>query len=522
MKFKTGDRDTLNIFPLSINDAVKEGHPARFVVEIIEQLDLSEFEAKFSETGRQPYDVKILLGIIFYGYMTRTFASRKLEEATYDSIAYQYIAAGLHPDHSTIADFRKRFLNELNSVFAQILLIGAEMGIIKLKTAANDGSKILANASKHKAYSYDYLTKLEIQVNEELAMLNKMAEEVDNTPEGMNIPEELERRDARLTVIQKTKAEIERRADERYKAEKAEYDKKIEQRKEGEKKTGKKIGGRKPSPPTPGPKKRDQVNLTDAESRIMPKSGGGFEQGYNAHISVEVDTGIILANHVSQRTNDKLEMEPTIKELQRTEALLGQKVDNILSDAGFFSDTNVQLCVDANITPLIACKRDKQKKSLLSRLEHDDPDKIPEDADEVTKMKHRLNTKVGKELYALRKSTVEPVFGGIKHAMNFKQFSLRGHEAVKGEFKIVCIAWNIKKMFTLLNSQSTSKNKIQSTGNTPQQPTIENAVIELPKQGVHREEKSLAQGFFRFLTSMFGLNSEGSYNFEQDGLLSLD
>ena len=454
--------------------------------------------------------------------MTRTFASRKLEEATYDSIAYTYIAAGLHPDHSTIAEFKKRFLKEMNDIFAQILLIGVQMGIIKLKNVANDGSKVLANASKHKALSWDYLKKLEAQVEEELALLNKMAKEVDNTPEGMNIPDELVRREARLAVIKTTKKEIERRAEERYAAEKAEHDNTMKQREEYEKKTGKKKAGRKPIPPTPGPKKHDQVNLTDAESRIMAKSGGGFVQAYNAHISVEVDTGIILANHVSQRTNDKLEMEPTIKELQKTEALLDQKVEHILSDAGFFSATNVQLCKEANIIPLIACKRDTHNKSLLSRFEHADPDMIPEDADEVTKMKHRLDTKEGRELYALRKSTVEPVFGGIKHAMNFKQFTLRGYEAVKGELMVVCIAWNIKKMFSLVRkSKNTDENEIQIPGNIPQQATIENGIVELAQQGIIREEKSLVQGLFMFFISMFGQNSEDSCYFEQDGLLRL-
>lgn len=412
----------------------------------------------------------------------------------------------------------------MDYIFAQILLIGAQMGIVKLKTVANDGSKILANASKHKALSWDYVKKLEIQVEEELALLNKMAKEAEteNIPEGMNIPEELERRNDRLTVIKKVKKEIERRAEKRFAVEKAEFDEKIKQRTEWENKTGKKKGGRKPIAPTPEPKKHDQVNLTDAESRIMPKSGGGFVQAYNAHISVDITTGIILTNHVSQRTNDKLEMEPTINELHKTEILLEQKAEYILSDAGFFSENNVKLCTEANITPLIANKRNKHNRSLMGRFEHEDPNKIPEDADDVAKMNHLLNTKAGKELYALRKSTVEPVFGGLKHGMSFKQFTLRGLDAVKGELMIVCIVWNMKKLFSLgRRSSSIGKTKKAKRRDMTQHGSGEHNKLGSQEQTTMKRLDSLTKIFVTTILSLFRANTDRIYFFSQDYFLNI-
>ena len=455
-KFITCDRDTLYVMPPSVDDWLPKDHIARFIVEILEQLDVSEIEAAYSSKGRSAYPVRALLGLLFYGYITGVCSSRKIEQATYDSVPFRYIAANLHPDHDTIAYFRKRFLKELDGIFLQILLIASEMKILKLGNVSTDGSKLLANASKHKALSWEYANKLEAQLKEELKQLHKMAEEADNIPEEMNIPEELARREARLQAIQSAKQEIDKRAQERYTAEEAEYDEKIKQRKTYETQTGKKKAGKSPKAPIRNPKKRDQVNLTDKESRIMPKSGGGFVQAFNAQMSVDVKSYLIVANHVTQSTNDKREIVPTVNELKKTEAVLGQKVSCILADAGYFSESNVKYCAKSNIAPLIVDKRDKHNKSLTSRFEHADGE-APEDTDPVVKMKHRLQTKEGKELYAQRKSTVEPVFGIIKNVMKFRQFSLRGHEAASGEWNLVAIAWNLKRMFTLsrnLNAQN--------------------------------------------------------------------
>ena len=459
-KFIICDRDTLYIMPPSIDDWLPKDHIARFIVEILEQLDVSEMEAAYSPLGRPAYPVKVLLGLLFYGYITGVVSSRKLEKATYESVPFRYIAANLHPDHDSIATFRKRFLKNLDSIFLQILLIASEMDILKLGNVSTDGSKILANASKHKALSWEYAIKLEAQLKEELQQLHKMAEEADNIPEEMDIPEELARREVRLEAIQTAKKEIDRRAEERYNREKIEYDEKVKQREEHQKKTGKKKGGRKLKAPTREPKKHDQVNLTDEESRIMPKSGGGFVQAYNGQISVDEESHLIVSKHVTQHTNDKQEIVPAIAEIKKSETALGQQVSCLLGDAGYFSEANVRHCKQANITPLIVDRRDKHNKTLTSRFEHAKGE-IPKDADPVMEMKHYLKTKEGKEAYAKRKSTVEPIFGIIKAVMGFRRFSLRGYESVSGEWNLIAIAWNIKRMFALLmelKKQSVSNN----------------------------------------------------------------
>jgi hypothetical protein len=261
----------------------------------------------------------------------------------------------------------------------------------------------------------------------------------------MDIPEELTRRQDRLAAIADAKEKIRQRAEERYAGEKQEYDENITARKAKEKKTGKKPGGRKPKPPTSGPRDKDQVNLTDEESRIMPSSKG-FEQAYNAQASVDLDTMVIVTAHVSQSPNDKQEITPTIEALKALPASTGN-VDTLLADTGYFSESNVKDCSAAEIEPLIATGRQSHNQPLQGRFSQ--PEELPENAGLVDKMKHRLKTQAGRQLYAKRKSTVEPVFGIIKHVMGFRQFLLRGHEAVSGEWTLVSIAWNLKRMFAL-------------------------------------------------------------------------
>lgn len=456
-RFKVYDRETLFILPPSIDDWLPKNHIARFIVDTLEKIDVSEIEKQYSPDGAKAYPIKMLLGLIVYGYITGTYSSRKIEKATYESVPFRFIASNTHPDHDTIATFRKRFLEQFDKVFLQVLLIASESGILKMGNISVDGSKFKANASKHKALSYEYATKLEAKLRDEIVQLKKMAEKAEsNIPEGMNIPEELVRRDDRLKVIETAKKEIEKRAKERFDKEQAEYDKKIEQRKEREEKTGKKNNRKPPKPPMPGPQKNDQVNLTDEESRIMPKSGGGFEQAYNAQASVDAATMLIVGKHVSQNTNDKLEVAPILRELKKTENFLqkkltdqdNQKFENMLADTGFHSANNVKLCKDFGINPLIADKRDHHNKSITERFET--ISEIPQTTDAVTKMKFELQTKEGKELYAKRKTTIEPTFGIIKNVMSFRSFSLRGLNAVEGEWTLVSIAWNLKRLFSLM------------------------------------------------------------------------
>jgi transposase len=447
-RFIQCDRDTLYLMPPSVQDWLPENHLARFVVDIVSQLDLWPLVSAYAGRGSDAYPPGTLLALLFYGYATGVFSSRKLEAATYDSVAFRFITANTHPDHDTIATFRKRFLDELKPLFAQILLIAHTMGVCKLGKVSLDGSKVKANASKHKALSWDHACKLERQIHAEVEALLRQAEEADEADlsDGMSIPDELARREERLDTIAKAKAEIQRRASERYGKDKEAYDQKMAERKVKEQENGKKPRGRKPKPPEPGPKKTDQVNLTDEDSRIMPTSGGGFEQTYNAQAGVDMDSMFIVENHVTQQPNDKQELKPALQNLAALPEKLG-KVDALSADTGYFSEGNVNSCEQAHIVPYIAVERDKHNQPLKERFSQLQP--LPENADPVTTMKHRLKTLEGKKLYAKRKSTVETVFGIIKAVMGFRQFLLRGLESVSGEWDLVCIAYNLKRLHVL-------------------------------------------------------------------------
>jgi len=448
LKFVNCDRHAQYLLPPSIQDWLPEGHLARFVVEIIEQLNLQKIKSAYSGRGSQPYSPEMLTALLFYGYAVGVFSSRKLEASTYDSVAFRYIAANTHPDHDTIATFRKRFLEELKEQFVQILLIAKQMEVVKLGAVSLDGTKVEANASKHKALSYDYACKLEAQLRSEVAELLKKAEEADQTdiPDGMSIPEELQIRSKRLEKITQAKAEIERRAKERYEEERTQYEEKLAERAKKQQETGKKPRGKKLKEPIPGPTATDQVNLTDEESRIMPVSGGGFEQAYNAQAAVDTHSMLIVENHVSQKTNDKQEIKPAVKNLKALPKTLGA-VANLIADNGFYSSDNVKACINATITPYLAPDREQHNQSPFDRFR--EPSPLADTADAVIQMKHRLKTAAGKAVYRIRKSTIEPVFGIIKAVMGFRRFMLRGFKAAQGEWNLVCMAWNIKRLHAL-------------------------------------------------------------------------
>jgi transposase len=445
-KFQTINRDTAYLLPPSLQDWLPEKHLARFVVDIVERLDLSELESCYGGGGKQPYHPAVLLALLFYGYATGVFSSRKLEQATYDSVAFRFITGDAHPDHDTIATFRKRFLSELEGLFVQMLVLAKVMGVFKLGNVSLDGTKIKANASKHKAMSWGYANQLEEQLRREVRELLKKAElaDAEDEPE-IDIPDELARREDRLAAIEKAKAEIEWRAQERFEAEQAEYEEKLEKRKEKEEQTGKKARGRAPKPPKAGPQDKDQVNFTDEESRIMPSSEG-FVQAYNAQATVDIDSHLIVENHITQQPNDKQEIEPTLKQLKAVEDSLG-KPDGLLADTGYFSESNVKRCEANEITPYISDSRERHNLPWDERFQS--PPSCPENADAVTAMTHRLRTPEGKVVYAKRKSTVETVFGIIKEVLGFRQFHLRGLDSAQGEWNLVCMAWNLKRMYAL-------------------------------------------------------------------------
>jgi transposase len=453
--FRPINRDMDFLMPPSVDEWLPQRHLARFVVEVIEGLDLRAMTGSYRGSGEASYHPRLLLGLIIYGYATGVFSSRNLERATHDSVAFRFIAANEHPDHGTIATFRRRFLPQIEALFVQVLGVAREIGVLKLGTVALDGTKIHANASRHSALSYEHANKIEAQLKAEVADLLGKAEAADQAevPDGrastrarVQVPEELARREKRLGEIARAKAVIEARAKERHARERAEYEAKMAARDAKTAQTGKKPGGREPQPPAEGPLPTDQVNLTDEESRIMPVAGGGFEQCYNAQAAVAADSLLVVATDVVQAPNDKQQLEPMLGKLAELPDELCKVVD-LLADNGYFSEGNVNACAAAGIAPVIAMGREAHHPALAERFVEDPTP--PENPTPIAAMRHRLQTKEGKERYALRKQTPEPVFGIIKSVLGFRQFLLRGLDKVRGEWSLVTMAWNMKRMFAL-------------------------------------------------------------------------
>ena len=446
--FRTIDRQTGFLLPPSVDEWLPEKHLARFVVEVIDGLDLSAMSGSYRGSGSASYHPALLLGILVYGYATGVFSSRKLERASYDSVAFRFIAANDHPDHDTIAAFRRRFLKEIEALFVQVLLLAREMGVLKMGTIALDGTKIHANASRHSALSYEHAGKIEAQLQAEVADLMAKAEAADTAdiPDGVSIPDELARREERLRKLAEARTKIEARAKERYARELAEHEAKLAARAAKTAATGKKPGGKPPQPPTAGPLPQDQINLTDEESRIMPSVGGGFEQSYNAQAAVAAGSMLVVAIDVAQAPNDKQQLEPMLGKIEALPEELGE-AETLLADTGYFSAENVEACEKAGVEPLIAMGRQPHRPPLQERFEPTPP--APKNPTPVEGMAHRLKTPEGRDLYALRKQTPEPVFGIIKSVLGFRQFSMRGLEKVRGEWSLVTMAWNMKRMFVL-------------------------------------------------------------------------
>jgi transposase len=445
--FRLVDRDTAYLLPPSVDEWLPENHLARFIVEIVDELDVSALEGAYTGSGSDAYHPRMMLALLFYCYATGTFSSRKMEAATYESVPVRYVAANQHPDHDTICTFRRRFLAPLSDLFTQILLVAHQMELVEVGDVAIDGSKAKANASKHKAMSWERACQLEDQLSEEVAEMMAQAEQADDESIDTDaLPEEIAHRTDRLDKIRAAKVMIEERAGERYQAEKAAYDKKMADRATKEEHTGKKTPGRKPSPPEPGPSDSDQVNFTDAESRIMLTSSNGWQQAYNVQHSVDMDSYMILGGHITQATNDKQQLKPALDDLEALPDELGT-IKRLAADSGYFSQDNVEDVTGRQATPYIATGRQNHHPDWTKRLAKADPP--PDDPTPVEAMRWRLSTQEGRDFYARRKSTVEPVFGIIKHVMGFRQFLLRGLKKVRGEWKLLQCAYNLKRMHVL-------------------------------------------------------------------------
>jgi transposase len=420
-QFRNCDLNQAYLLPPSLQDWLPEGHLARFVADLVETLDLSAIYAKYEEgdgRGRAAYDPRMMVRLLIYAYCRGMPGSRRIERATYEDVAFRYLAADQHPDHDTIADFRKEHLANLSQLFVQVLKLCQQAGLVKLGQVALDGTKVKANASKHKAMSYERMGETEKRLEAEVQALLAEAARIDAEEDGKygkgkrgdELPEELARRESRLAKIREAKTALEEEAREAAKEKQAEVEPKA------------------------------QRNFTDPDSRIM-KDGATkeFVQGYNAQAAVDSQTQVIVAASVTQEANDKKQLVPM---LEQVEVMTGSKPEQATADAGYFSEQSVTDPKLEGIDLLVAPDRVKHGEEVPCPT-----GPPPPEAGVAERMREKLRTVEGRAVYKMRKAVVEPVFGQIKEARGFRKFLLRGLEKVQAEWKLICATHNLLKLF---------------------------------------------------------------------------
>ncbi len=447
--------DQTLLFPPSLHDWLPEGHLARFLLEVVSALDLSAIYTSYEEKdgrGQAAYAPEMMVRLLLYGYARGVYSSRKIQTRTFEDVAFRYLSGDQHPDHATIAEFRKRHLEALSGLFTQALRLCSEAGLVKLGHVSIDGTKIKANASKHKAMSYKHMNETEARLKQEIDALLAAAEKTDGEEDaqygkdrhGDELPAELQRRESRLQKIGEAKAALEQEAKEKAAQQRAEAEQKVAERAEEERRTGNKKRGRKPQAPDHEQAKPDdtaQRNFTDPESRIMPDGAnkGSFLQGYNAQIAVDSASQVIVAAETTQETNDKQQLLPMIAQIA---ANLEQKPEKVSADTGYFSEANVTDESVKDVDLYVATGRDKHGKAVETSSNPPPSGASPKEA-----MREKLQTEAGRTVYKMRKAIVEPVFGQIKEQRGFRRFSLRGQQNVRREWRLVCAVSNLLKLF---------------------------------------------------------------------------
>jgi transposase len=462
-RFRTCDLDQVFLLPPSLQDWLPEKHLARFVADVTNALDLSKIigiDRRKDGRGMAAYHPAMMVRVLLYGYCLGVVSSRKIERATYEDVAFRYLAADQHPDHDTIADFRQRHLQSLAGLFTQALQLCDKAGLIKLGHVAIDGTKLKANASKHKAMSYGRMVEKEKQLKEEVDKLLAKAEQTDAEEDaqygkgkrGDELPAELERRESRLRKIAEAKAALEQEARERAAVEKAEVEAKLEERHRQEEERGRKFPGPSPQVPDPEqakPKAEAQRNFTDPESRIMLDGATkSIVQGYNAQAAVDSHEQIIVAAALTQEANDKKQLVPMLEQVQQN---LSRKPTYATADKGYFSEAAVTDPKVEGIELLVPPERHAQVDSAATVQPQSQPvveSKKAQSAKSVAEtMRDKLLTTAGEAVYKMRKAVVEPVFGQIKERRGLRGFSMRGLEKVSAEWQIICLTHNLLKLF---------------------------------------------------------------------------
>jgi hypothetical protein len=397
----------------------------------------------------------MMVRVLLYGYCMGSYSSRKIQAKTYEDIGFRYLATDEHPDHSTLAEFRKRHLEALAGLFCQALQLCEKAGLVKLGHVAIDGSKIQGNASKHKAMSYERMSEAEKKLQAEVEGLLQRAEAADAAEDekygkdqaGEELPAELARRESRLAKIRAAKAELEAEAKQKAEEKQAAAEAQIRQRQEQEARTGKKMSGREPQVPdseqaVPDPKA--QRNFTDPESRIMPDGGhkGSFVQGYNAQIAVDGEAQVIVAAEVTQQSNDKQQLVAMVEQVKQN---VGAQPQAVSADNGYWNGKQV---ADVQVRGIdLHVATGKQKHGASQQGEDEGAKESNAEAGLLEQMKQKLKTQAGQDLYRMRKAIVEPVFGQIKEWRGFRRFLLRGLQKVRAEWKLICLTHNLLKLF---------------------------------------------------------------------------
>jgi len=454
-RFVNLDRQTPMFLPCDLREWVPDDHIVHFIIDAVEQIPTAHFKVNDRGTGSEQYPPTMMLALLIYCYATGRFGSRTIEAATFSDVVVRYLCANLHPDHSSICEFRVINGPAFRAAFVSVLQLAQELHLSKVGAVSVDGTKIQANASKHAAVSYQraggMIEQLELEVKELLGR----AEQADakEAEETLDIPAELARREKRVGALKQARQVIEERAKEMAAAQQVEYKEKQAQR-QAQREAGQKPRGAEPTPPSEVPDPKAQYNFTDPESRIM-KAGNGqhFEQAYNAQAAVN-EQMLIVGERLSVAPNDKAELVPTVAAIS---PVVAGEVKAVLTDNGFYSEAAVAAVeqkpdgAPSGITVYAAVEKQSHHKTVADLLPQPEPAAPGPEASAKEIMAHRLKSEPGKTLYKLRKQTVEPVFGIIKEVMGFRRFLLRGRVKAGLEWTLVCVSYNLRRVFALKN-----------------------------------------------------------------------
>jgi len=447
-RFVNIDRNTPMLLPPDLRDWVAQDDMVHFVIEAVEGMHLGTLKVNRRGSGSEQYPPKMMLSLLIYCYANGIFSSRRMERATYRDVAVRYLTGDTHPDHDTICTFRRENFEAVSEAFLQVLQLAREMGVLKVGTVSVDGTHLRANASKDKNVRYDRAGELEQQLRNDIEELLQQAEQMDQQEDsdGQSLPKEIARREKLLQKMQRARQELERRAKQRAQAERAEYERKVHsrQQREGSRK------GRHIHPPKDTPENKDQTNLTDADSQLMRKNKrSSYEQSYNAQAVVDADgSQLVVGGHVSTCASDANELKPA---LESVPAAVG-KPSTVLADSGYVNgdawDSLEQNEVDLYVAVSRKENHSQRQYDYRPTSVTDKPEKVIKDQ-RLLDMREKLRSEAARRLYSKRKQTVEPVFGIIKHVIGFRQFLLRGLAKVRGEWELVRLAYNVKRLWVL-------------------------------------------------------------------------